>query len=53
MVSAFTPENVKAFGSIAIVAVLYMSLGGTLAWVVTEFFYVPKDFQWGILVVSE
>jgi hypothetical protein len=52
MVSAFTAENIKAFGPLAVCAVLYMFFGGALAWMVTEVLYVPQDFQWGILVVS-
>lgn len=52
MVSAFTPENIKAFGPMAVAAVLYMSIGASLAWLVSELLYVPADFQWGILVVS-
>lgn len=51
MVSAFTPENVKAFGPLVLCAVMYQILGGLLAWLVTEVCYVPADFRWGILVV--
>jgi predicted permease len=52
MVSAFTPENISAFGSLVVVAILYQVLGVSLAWCVREFFNVPTDFRWGILVVS-
>lgn len=52
MVTAFTPENISAFGSLAIVAILYQSLGISMAWLVRELFFVPIDFRWGILVVS-
>lgn len=34
------------------VAVMYECLGGLCGLVVRELFYVPKDFRWGILVVS-
>ncbi|WWC73884.1 uncharacterized protein I206_107856 [Kwoniella pini CBS 10737] len=50
MVSAFTPENIKAFGPLVIVAVSYQILGLFFAWCIREIFYVPIDFRWGILV---
>jgi predicted permease len=52
MVDAFSPSNGAAFGSLVLVALLYQLLGFLLAWVCRELFYVPPDFQWGILVVS-
>jgi predicted permease len=51
IVTAFTHENISAFGSLAMVAILYQILGLSLAWIVREVLYVPMDFQWGILVV--
>ncbi|WWC87859.1 uncharacterized protein L201_002756 [Kwoniella dendrophila CBS 6074] len=50
MVTAFTPENIKAFGPLVIVAVSYQLLGLIFAWFIREIFYVPIDFRWGILV---
>lgn len=52
VVSAFTPDNIAAFGPLAMVAVLYMVIGLALGWIVREVFYVPHDFHYGILVVS-
>lgn len=52
MVTAFTPDNISAFGSLAVVAIVYQVLGVALAWCVREMLYVPTDFRWGILVVS-
>lgn len=52
VVSAFTPDNIAAFGPLAMVAILYMILGVGLGWIVRELFYVPRDFHYGILVVS-
>ncbi len=52
IVTAFTPDNISAFGSLAMVAILYQTLGVIMAWLVREIFFVPMDFQWGILVVS-
>lgn len=34
------------------VAILYMIIGVCLGWIVREVFYVPRDFHYGILVVS-
>jgi hypothetical protein len=51
MVSAFTPENIGAFGPLAMLAILYQVLGLSMAWIIREVFYVPMDFRWGILVV--
>ncbi|WVW87150.1 hypothetical protein I302_109207 [Kwoniella bestiolae CBS 10118] len=50
MVTAFTPDNIKAFGPLVIVAVMYQMLGLIFAWIIRELFYVPIDFRWGILV---
>ncbi|WVQ66266.1 uncharacterized protein L199_004445 [Kwoniella botswanensis] len=50
MVTAFTPDNIKAFGPLVVIAVLYQLLGITFAWIIRELFYVPIDFRWGILV---
>ncbi|KAE8540514.1 hypothetical protein D1P53_003461 [Cryptococcus gattii VGV] len=52
MISAFTSENIKAFGSLILIAVLYMILGFICAWFVREFFFVPPDFRYGILVMG-
>ncbi|KIR60535.1 membrane protein [Cryptococcus bacillisporus CA1873] len=52
MISAFTSENIKAFGPLILIAVLYMILGFICAWFVREFFFVPPDFRYGILVMG-
>ncbi|AAW46043.1 hypothetical protein CNBJ0750 [Cryptococcus deneoformans B-3501A] len=52
MISAFTSENIKAFGSLILIAILYMILGFICAWFVREFFFVPPDFRYGILVMG-
>lgn len=38
-------------GALAICGALYLVIGGVLAFIVREFFYVPQDFQFGIIVV--
>jgi hypothetical protein len=52
MVSAFTPESVQAFGPLVMMAVMYQAVGLLLAWLIRELVPVPRDFRWGILVVS-
>ncbi|GFZ47960.1 hypothetical protein JCM24511_05707 [Saitozyma sp. JCM 24511] len=52
MVDAFSPSNGAAFGSLVLVALIYQFLGFVFAWVCRELFYVPTDFQWGILVMG-
>jgi hypothetical protein len=52
MVTAFNDDNIAAFGSLVPVAILYQCLGALMALFISEVFYVPNDFKWGILVVS-
>lgn len=52
MVSAFSVENIAAFGSLTLAAILYQVLGTLLSFLVRETLYVPADFQWGILVMG-
>lgn len=52
MVTAFTPENLVAFGPLLFVAVMYEAIGFVLAAITRELFFVPLDFRWGILVMG-
>ncbi|WRT64564.1 uncharacterized protein IL334_001496 [Kwoniella shivajii] len=52
MVTAFTPENIKAFGPLAMMAIFYQFLGLVFALITREICYVPPDFQYGILVMG-
>ncbi|WVW78207.1 hypothetical protein I302_100158 [Kwoniella bestiolae CBS 10118] len=52
MVSAFTSDNIKAFGPLIMVAIIYQFIGLLFAWITRELFYVPKDFHHGILVLG-
>ncbi|WWC68162.1 uncharacterized protein I206_102085 [Kwoniella pini CBS 10737] len=52
MVSAFTSDNIKAFGPLIMVAIIYQFIGLLFALITRELFYVPKDFQHGILVMG-
>ncbi|KAL7419128.1 Protein M3 [Cryptotrichosporon argae] len=50
MVSAFTSENIAAFGPLAMMAIMYQTLGLLICYIIREVFWVPVDFRWGILV---
>ncbi|OCF33836.1 membrane protein [Kwoniella heveanensis BCC8398] len=52
MIQAFTSENIKSFGPLFMCAVIYQLLGLLFALITREFFYVPADFQYGILVLG-
>ncbi|WVR04802.1 hypothetical protein IAU60_001814 [Kwoniella sp. DSM 27419] len=52
MISAFTSENIKSFGPLFMCAVIYQALGLVMALITRELFYVPADFQYGILVLG-
>lgn len=52
MVSAFTPENISAFGPLAMMAIIYQLLGLIGSLIIRELFYVPRDFRWGVLVLG-
>ncbi|KAJ7150472.1 auxin efflux carrier transmembrane protein [Mycena crocata] len=52
IVPAFTSQNISALGPLVLVALLYEGLGIVLAWLVSQFFWVPHRFRWGILVAG-
>ncbi|KAJ6531422.1 auxin efflux carrier transmembrane protein [Mycena vulgaris] len=52
IVPAFTSQNISALGPLVLVALLYEGMGIVLAWLVSQFFWVPHRFRWGILVAG-
>ncbi|KAJ3570852.1 hypothetical protein NP233_g4126 [Leucocoprinus birnbaumii] len=52
IISAFTTDNIKAFGPLVLVAIIYEVLGTLLAWIIKQFFWVPHRFRYGILVAG-
>ncbi|KAJ7770739.1 auxin efflux carrier transmembrane protein [Mycena metata] len=52
IVPAFTSQNISALGPLVLVALLYEGMGMLLAWLVSQFFWVPHRFRWGILVAG-
>ncbi|KDQ17492.1 hypothetical protein BOTBODRAFT_155504 [Botryobasidium botryosum FD-172 SS1] len=52
IVPAFTPQNVKALGPLLLVGILYQALGLAQAWIIRQFFWVPRRFHYGILAAG-
>ncbi|KAJ7435271.1 auxin efflux carrier transmembrane protein [Mycena latifolia] len=52
IVPSFSAQNISSLGPIVLVAALYQVLGIFFAWIVTQFFWVPHRFRWGILVAG-
>ncbi|KAJ7158124.1 auxin efflux carrier transmembrane protein [Mycena filopes] len=52
IVPAFTSQNISALGPLVLVALVYEGMGIVLAWLVSQFFWVPHRFRWGILVAG-
>ncbi|KXN84632.1 hypothetical protein AN958_12232 [Leucoagaricus sp. SymC.cos] len=52
LVPAFTADNIKAFGPLVLVALIYEVLGIILGWIIKQFFWVPHRFRYGILVAG-
>ncbi|KAJ6483564.1 auxin efflux carrier [Mycena vitilis] len=49
IVPAFTSQNISALDGVAL---LYEGIGIILAWLVSQLFWVPHRFRWGILVAG-
>ncbi|KAJ7471569.1 auxin efflux carrier transmembrane protein [Mycena galericulata] len=52
IVPAFTSQNISALGPLVLVAFIYEGMGLILAWLVSQVFWVPHRFRWGILVAG-
>ncbi|KAJ7606659.1 auxin efflux carrier [Roridomyces roridus] len=52
IVPAFTSQNISALGPLVLVAMIYEGMGIAQAWLVSQFFWVPHRFRWGILVAG-
>lgn len=52
IVPAFTSDNISALGPLVLVAFVYEGLGFIMAWVIKQFFWVPHQFRYGILVAG-
>ncbi|KAJ7266365.1 auxin efflux carrier [Mycena haematopus] len=52
IVPAFTSQNISALGPLVLVALLYEGIGIILAWLISQIFWVPHRFRWGILVAG-
>lgn len=52
IVPAFTPQNISALGPLFLIAVTYMALGWLGGVLIREFFYVPRNFWQGIIILT-
>ncbi|KAJ7841083.1 auxin efflux carrier transmembrane protein [Mycena olivaceomarginata] len=52
IIPAFTSQNISALGPLVLVALLYEGISIILAWMVSQIFWVPHRFRWGILVAG-
>ncbi|KAK4685482.1 auxin efflux carrier family protein, partial [Tremellales sp. Uapishka_1] len=52
MVTAFNSQNISAFPPLLMMAICYIILGGLAGWLTSEFFTVPNDFKYGIIVMG-
>ncbi|KAF8492563.1 auxin efflux carrier [Russula emetica] len=52
IVPAFTPQNISSLGPLTVVGLLYGVAGGTMAWIIRRFFWVPHRFRYGILAAG-
>ncbi|KAJ7160627.1 auxin efflux carrier transmembrane protein [Mycena crocata] len=52
IVPSFSVENISTLAPIVLVAIIYQGLGIVFAWIVTQLFWVPHRFRWGILVAG-
>jgi predicted permease len=52
IVPAFSPDNIPALGPLVLIALLYEAIGILCAWTIKQFFWVPHQFRYGILVAG-
>ncbi|KAA1476306.1 auxin efflux carrier [Dentipellis sp. KUC8613] len=52
IVPAFTSQNIHNLGPLVLVAFIYEALGIVMAWLISQFFWVPHRFRYGILVAG-
>jgi predicted permease len=52
VVPAFTPANVSAIGPLLLLAYMYQALGFIFGLAIREFFYVPRNFWQGIIIIT-
>ncbi|KIJ64052.1 hypothetical protein HYDPIDRAFT_112578 [Hydnomerulius pinastri MD-312] len=52
IVPAFNSSNISALGPLIFVGLLYEAIGIAIAWITTQFFWVPHRFRYGILVAG-
>ncbi|KAH9167702.1 auxin efflux carrier [Lactarius sanguifluus] len=52
IVPSFNPQNIGSLAPLTVVGLLYSVVGGAMAWVIKQFFWVPHRFRYGILAAG-
>lgn len=52
MVPSYNSDNIRNFGPLLLVALLYQTIGLFFGLLIREIFWIPADFQWGFLLLS-
>ncbi|KAI9437187.1 auxin efflux carrier [Lactarius indigo] len=52
IVPSFNPQNIGSLAPLTVVGLLYGVVGGVMAWIIKQFFWVPHRFRHGILAAG-
>ncbi|KAH9990764.1 auxin efflux carrier [Russula vinacea] len=52
IVPAFTSQNIGSLAPLTVVGLLYGAAGAAMAWAITQFFWVPHRFRYGIVAAG-
>ncbi|KAH9167693.1 auxin efflux carrier [Lactarius sanguifluus] len=52
IVPSFNPQNISSLAPLIVVGLLYGVVGGAMAWIIKQFFWVPHRFRYGILAAG-
>ncbi|KAH8983633.1 auxin efflux carrier [Lactarius akahatsu] len=52
IVPSFNPQNIGSLAPLTVVGLLYGVVGGAMAWIIKQFFWVPHRFRYGILAAG-
>ncbi|KAH9069634.1 auxin efflux carrier [Lactarius deliciosus] len=52
IIPSFNPQNIGSLAPLTVVGLLYGVVGGAMAWIIKQFFWVPHRFRYGILAAG-
>ncbi|KAH8983270.1 auxin efflux carrier, partial [Lactarius hatsudake] len=52
IVPSFNPQDISSLAPLIVVGLLYGVVGGAMAWIIKQFFWVPHRFRYGILAAG-